>query len=170
MKCQILKESRGRIRVHLCRNHMTLAQADLLEYYLKSVSGVRSVQVFDRTGDAIVVYTGERSDIIRAFSSFSYEKAEALDLVPEHTPRALNREFEDKLVGSVMNRAFTKLFLPLPVRSVLAVWKAVPYVSSAVDLSFSDSSIIFTMRSYRPPPLTFSTAITQSPSSTTVPA
>ena len=136
MKCQILKESRGRIRVHLCRNHMTLFQADLLEYYLKSVSGVRSVQVFDRTGDAIVVYTGERSDIIRAFSSFSYEKAEALDLVPEHTPRALNREFEDKLVGSVMNRAFTKLFLPLPVRSVLAVWKAVPYVSAGLKALF----------------------------------
>ena len=136
MKCQILKESRGRIRVHLCRNHMTLAQADLLEYYLKSVSGVRSVQVFDRTGDAIVVYTGERSDIIRAFSSFSYEKAEALDLVPEHTPRALNREFEDKLVGSVMGRAFTKLFLPLPVRSVLAVWKAVPYVAAGLKALF----------------------------------
>ena len=136
MKCQILKESRGRIRVHLCRNHMTLFQADLLEYYLKSLSGVRSVQVFDRTGDAIVVYTGERSDIIRAFSSFSYEKAEALDLVPEHTPRALNREFEDKLVGSVMNRAFTKLFLPLPVRSVLAVWKAVPYVSAGLKALF----------------------------------
>ena len=136
MKCQILKESRGRIRVHLCRNHMTLAQADLLEYYLKSVSGVRSVQVFDRTGDAIVVYTGERSDIIRAFSSFSYEKAEALDLVPEHTPRALNREFEDKLVGSVMNRAFTKLFLPLPVRSVLAVWRAIPYVAAGLKALF----------------------------------
>ena len=136
MKCQILKESRGRIRVHLCRNHMTLAQADLLEYYLKSVSGVRSVQVFDRTGDAIVVYTGERSDILRAFSSFSYEKAEALDLVPEHTPRALNREFEDKLVGSVMGRVFTKLFLPLPVRSVLAAWRAVPYVSAGLKALF----------------------------------
>ena len=136
MKCQILKESRGRIRVHLCRSHMTLAQADLLEYYLKSVSGVRSVQVFDRTGDAIVVYTGERSDIIRAFSSFSYEKAEALDLVPEHTPRALNREFEDKLVGSVMGRVFTKLFLPLPVRSVLAAWRAMPYVAAGLKALF----------------------------------
>ena len=136
MKCQILKESRGRIRVHLCRNRMTLAQADLLEDYLKSVSGVRSVQVFDRTGDAIVVYTGERSDIIRAFSSFSYEKAEALDLVPEHTPRALNREFEDKLVGSVMGRVFTKLFLPLPVRSVLAAWRAVPYVAAGLKALF----------------------------------
>ena len=61
-----------------------------------------------------MVYTGARNDILRAFSSFSYEKAQALDLVPEHTPRALNREFEDKLVGSVMNRAFTKLFLPCP--------------------------------------------------------
>ena len=136
MKCQILKESRGRIRVHLCRNHMTLAQADLLEYYLKSVSGVRSVQVFDRTGDAIVVYTGARNDILRAFSSFSYEKAQALDLVPEHTPRALNREFEDKLVGSVMNRAFTKLFLPLPVRSVLAAWRAIPYVAAGLKALF----------------------------------
>ena len=43
-------------------------------------------------------------------------------------------------------------------------------LSSAVDLSFSDSSIMRTMRSYRPPPSAFSTETTHSPSSMTVPA
>ena len=49
MKCQILHESRGRMRVHLACAHMTLHQADVLEYYLKNIAGVLDVKVFDRT-------------------------------------------------------------------------------------------------------------------------
>ena len=56
MKCKILHESAGRIRVHLNCRRMTLHQADVLEYYLRNVDGVREVSVFDRTQDAVIVY------------------------------------------------------------------------------------------------------------------
>ena len=55
MKCTILHDTAGRLRVHLCCERMTLRQADVLEYYLLAVDGVRSVKVYDRTRDAVVV-------------------------------------------------------------------------------------------------------------------
>ena len=56
MKCKILHETTGRLRVHLCCGRMSLSQADVLEYYLLAVDGVRSVKVYDRTQDAVVLY------------------------------------------------------------------------------------------------------------------
>lgn len=61
MKCQILHESRGRMRVHLACAHMTLHQADVLEYYLKNIAGVLDVKVFDRTCDAVVSFQENRT-------------------------------------------------------------------------------------------------------------
>ena len=84
MKCTILHDTAGRLRVHLCCKRMTLRQADVLEYYLLAVDGVRSVKVYDRTRDAVVVYDAERECMIRALARFSFEKAEKLDLAPEH--------------------------------------------------------------------------------------
>lgn len=49
MKCRILHETKGRLRVHLCIGRMTLRQADLLEYSMRAVDGVASVKVYDRT-------------------------------------------------------------------------------------------------------------------------
>ncbi len=132
MKCSLLHESRGRIRVHMCVKKMSLRQADLAEYYLKSIDGVGDVKVYDRTCDAVINYTGVREALIAALASFSFEQAEKLELVPEHTSRALNREFEDKLVGAVMRRAASKLFLPMPVRSVIAVFRSFKYIKAGV--------------------------------------
>ena len=128
MKCNILHESAGRLRVHLYCGYMTLHQADVLEYYLRSISGVTEVKVYDRTQDAVVLYAGRRGDVIAALAAFSFPKAEAMELVPEHTSRALNREFEDKLVMTVMRRCISKLFLPFPITSALAVIRSVKYI------------------------------------------
>ena len=128
MKCTILHESPGRLRVHLQCPAMTLHQADVLEYYLRSVAGVSDVKVYDRTRDAVILYTSGRGGVIAALASFSFPKAEALALVPEHTPRALNREFEDKLAVTVMRRCISRLFLPAPVTTALAVIRSVRYI------------------------------------------
>ena len=50
MKCKILHEARGHMRVHLVCGRMTLKEADILEYYLRAVDGVKEVKVYDRTG------------------------------------------------------------------------------------------------------------------------
>ena len=132
MKCTILHDTAGRLRVHLCCKRMTLRQADVLEYYLLAVDGVRSVKVYDRTRDAVVVYDAERECMIRALARFSFEKAEKLDLAPEHTSRTLNREFEDKLALTVMRRCASNLFLPAPVTSALAVIRSANYIKEGL--------------------------------------
>ena len=132
MKCTILHDTAGRLRIHLCCKRMTLRQADVLEYYLLAVDGVRSVKVYDRTRDAVVVYDAERERMIRALARFSFEKAEKLDLAPEHTSRTLNREFEDKLALTVMRRCASNLFLPAPVTSALAVIRSAKYIKEGL--------------------------------------
>ena len=133
MKCTILHESAGRLRVHLCCARMTLHQADVLEYYLRAQGGVRSVKVYDRTQDAVVLYDAERGSMLRALAGFSFAKAEAMELVPEHTSRALNREFEDKLAVTVMCRCISKLFLPAPVTAAIALARSVRYLREGLS-------------------------------------
>ena len=133
MKCSILHESSGRMRVHLYCGRMSLHQADVLEYYLKNEASVLAVSVYDRTQDAVIRYGGSRADIIKALSRFSFDLAEKAGLVPEHTARALNREFEDKLVMTVCRRTLSKLFLPVPVMAAIAVCKSIKYIREGLS-------------------------------------
>ena len=133
MKCTILHDLPGRLRVHLCCGRMTLSQADVLEYYLRAQDGVQEVRVYDRTQDAVVLYDAERGSVLRALAVFSFAKAEAMELVPEHTSRALNREFEDKLAVAVMRRCISKLFLPAPITTALAVFRSVKYIREGLS-------------------------------------
>ena len=133
MKCTILHDLPGRLRVHLCCGRMTVSQADVLEYYLRAQDGVQEVRVYDRTQDAVVLYDAERGSILRALAVFSFAKAEAMELVPEHTSRALNREFEDKLAVAVMRRCISKLFLPAPITTALALLRSVKYIREGLS-------------------------------------
>ena len=133
MKCKILHESAGRIRVHLNCRRMTLHQADVLEYYLRNVDGVREVSVFDRTQDAVIVYRADRDALVHALAAFSFDKAETMDLVPDHTTRKLNREFEDKLSWTVIRRVISKLFFPLPVITALAIYHSIKYIREGLS-------------------------------------
>lgn len=128
MKCKILHESNGRIRIHMCINRMSLRQADVAEAFLKQINGVYDVRVYDRTCDAIITYRCRRSDVINALAHFSFERAEQLNIVPEHSSRELNRAFEDKLVFHVIKHYSTKLFLPLPFRAAIAIFNSVHYI------------------------------------------
>ena len=132
MKCKIIHESGGRMRVHLNCVRMSLRQADVLEFYLKNVSGVTAVAVYDRTQDAVIRYGGSRAVVVQALARFSFDRAEAMDLVPEHTSRALNREFEDKLAMTVCCRVISKLFLPVPVTSAIALVRSVKYIKEGL--------------------------------------
>ena len=104
MKFTILHESRGRMRIHLALGRMTMDQADAAEVYIKNILCVRDAAVYDRTCDAVIHYTGDRKEVINALSRASFEKLTAEALIPEHSARQLNREFEDKLVGSFLKR------------------------------------------------------------------
>ena len=65
MKCTILHETRGRMRVRTMQGAMSLRQADILEAYLRKIQGVTKATVYDRTGDAVICYDAPRTAIIQ---------------------------------------------------------------------------------------------------------
>ena len=129
MKFVIKHEIRGRLRFHLFQKRMTIRQADMLQYYLTALPGVKSAKVYELTADAAVVYEGDREAIIRAVRHFSYEDEGTAGLVPVNSGRALNAEYKSRLVGKILLRAFTKLFLPAGIRAAYNSLQAVRYLA-----------------------------------------
>ncbi len=111
---------------------MSMHQADILEYYLRAKPFVKTVKVFDRTGDAVICYKGKRQSVIKALARFSYEDKTAIALVPEHTGRELDREFEDKLIKAVAMRYVRNLLLPAPLQFAMSIFYALRYVREAL--------------------------------------
>ena len=128
MNATILHESRGRIRFQLQQKRMTLAQADLLEAWLQGKSWTRQVTVHERTRAVILYYEGDRQRVLNAIRQFSWQKAEQTVSVPAHSSRALNREFEEKLVGKILCKAASTLFLPPPLRIARILWHMIPFI------------------------------------------
>ncbi len=102
MKFTIKHENRSRMRIRAAQRKMTYEQADLLEYYLMSLDGVKNVRVHERTCDAEFTYQGNRSEIIHALQIFHYDEVKAPEGLVEHSVRPLNAEFTDKLFHRVL--------------------------------------------------------------------
>ncbi len=132
MKFKIVHESRGRIRVQVIQNRMTLAQADLLEAYLCAWPAAQQVTVHERTCCAIVRYEGNRQELLTFLSRFSYTSTEIAKLAPTHTGRALNREYQEKLVIKIVSKAMRSAFLPAPLATAYTLYRSVPYLVKGV--------------------------------------
>lgn len=133
MKCRIMHESEGRLRIRAIKSRMTLREADILEYYLRAVPGVSDVKVYDRTCDAVIIYGADRNVVVKALADFSFKDPQAEELVPDHTSRELNREFQDKLFFCIAKRVINKLIIPLPLRNIMALIRSVKYIRSGIE-------------------------------------
>ena len=128
MHATILHECRGRIRLRLKQKSMTLRQADLLEEWLSGRPWALRAAVHERTRCVILYYSGPRSEMLADLRRFSWREAEQTVTLPAHSSRALNREFEEKLVGKVLVKAASALFLPVPLKIARTVWHMIPFV------------------------------------------
>ena len=132
MKFVVKHEIKGRIRVHFCQKRMTFEEADTLQYYLDSQEIITSSKVQERTQDATICYTGEKSAVIALLRSFQYEKVDVPDVYRQNSGRETNREYWDKLVTKVVVHYGNKLFLPMPIRTVITGVKSVKYIYQGI--------------------------------------
>ncbi len=132
MKFVVKHEIKGRIRVHFCQKRMTFEEADTLQYYLNSQEMITSSKVQERTQDATICYTGDRAAVIALLRSFHYEKVDVPDVYRQNSGRATNREYWDKLVTKVVVHYGNKLFLPMPVRTVITGVKSIKYIYQGI--------------------------------------
>ena len=132
MKCQILHETKNRMRVHFCKENMTIEEADKADAYLKSISGIDDVTVYERTGDLIIYYSFDRNELIEILAHFSFENDEVKNIEIVGTARLVQREYEEKLIMTIALRYFRKIFYPLPLRIALAYIKSIKYILKAL--------------------------------------
>ena len=128
MRATIEHESRGRMRLRLRQKNMTLRQADLLEAWLKGQSWAKDAVVHERTRCVILTYAGDRATVLSAIGSFTWTEAEETVTLPGHSTRALNREFQEKLVGKVLMKGASALFFPTPLRVARVIWHMIPFL------------------------------------------
>ena len=132
MKCTILHEGRGRMRVHVCNVRMTLHRADVLEAYLNHHDAIEKATVYERTGDVVLYYRGRRADAVQALSRYKFDQPKLDALVTTADSRKLNQEYQEKMCDLVAGHFFRKLFLPAPIRAAYTVWRSIAFVWKGV--------------------------------------
>ena len=133
MKCTILHESRGRMRVHVCAVRMTLHRADVLEAYLNHHDAIEHATVYERTGDVVILYSGSRAAAVAALSGYRFDVAEYDALVTSADSRKINQEYQGKMFDLVAGRIFRSLFLPVPLATAYTVFRSLGFVWKGVQ-------------------------------------
>lgn len=133
MKFYIKHESRGRIRIHLAQKRMSSVQAETLLYYLQNQNQVSFAKVYDRTGDAVICYEGERAAVIRMIQLFHYEEVELPTGLLESSGRALNNEYQEKLISKVIYHFGRKWLLPAPICAIYTTVVSVKYIWKGIQ-------------------------------------
>ena len=132
MKCTILHEGKGRMRVHVEKVRMTLHRADVLEAYLNHNDAIVHAAVYERTGDVVITYTGRRSAAVAVLAGYKFDVPENDALVTSADSRRLNREYQDKMFNLVAGRALRKLFLPAPIAAAYTVFRSIGFIWKGV--------------------------------------
>lgn len=133
MRFFIRHETRGRIRIHLDQKRMSYEQADTLAYYLENLNGVVTAKVYERTCDAVVCYQGSRAEIISGIRAFHYQDVEVPSQVLQSSGRALNSEYQEKLISKVICHYGRKLFLPYPLNAIYTTATSLKYIWKGID-------------------------------------
>lgn len=128
MKFVIKHEIRGRLRVHFVYKNMTFRQADILQYYLMGRENIISSQIFNRTNDAVICYSGDRQAVLDMLKRFSYEKVDVPEQYLENSGRQLNEYYKEKLINKIFMRYACRVVLPMPVKIALTSYSAFKYV------------------------------------------
>lgn len=128
MRFRIMHEIKGRMRIHVSQKRMSYEEADTLQYYLESQDNILSAKVYERNQDVAICYQGSREQVVALLQRFQYEKVQVPDTVLANSGREMNREYWDKLVGSIVRRMASKCFLPYSVRAVITTVKSVKYI------------------------------------------
>ena len=122
------------MRVHFLGSTMTYRQADTLLYYLENKSEVISAKVYERTGDAVIRYKGNRRRILEMLRSFCYDKVVVPNEVLETSGRALNAAYQEKIINKILFRWMRKWFLPYPMTALYTAAMSVKYIYQGLKI------------------------------------
>ncbi len=127
MRYSVKHEGPGSLHIDLARTCLTDQEADILYYALMERRNVLKVTIYPRSGEAVIRYRREREELLDFLDNLSLRDTEAVKL-PGVSARKTNEEYKEKIITMLLRRGLKKLLLPAPVRAVLTVRRAVPFI------------------------------------------
>lgn len=119
------------MRLRCIQYRMSVEQADTLEAWVTALPGVERVVVHERLCTITVQYRCSREQLCERLSDFSYEAARSQTTILSHNRRAINREYKEKLVFQTLRHGLSRLFLPIPLRTLVHTCLSVPRLRRA---------------------------------------
>ena len=128
MNFTIRHELKTRLRVHFPMKRLNFREADILEYYLLNCPEIREAHVYERTADAVIVFTCGRERAIALLLGFSFETADVPESVLENSGREAAAMYRERIITTVIWHFAKKLLLPRPIRLIWDGIKAVGFI------------------------------------------
>lgn len=125
---RLIQRTPNRFHLDLMQRRLSETEADALYYSLIDLPGIENVKVYQRSAQLTVRYVGVESAILDYISDMDLSDPTLLDNVPTVSARATNEMYKNKILDKVMLRVGKWLFLPLPVRTAVTIYQAVPFV------------------------------------------
>ncbi|WP_026505951.1 heavy metal translocating P-type ATPase [Butyrivibrio sp. NC3005] len=141
MKIVIKHEISGRIRFSMPKRRFSFEEADRLQYYLLSLDGVEKATVYERSADAVVVFKGNRDELLSKICEFNSESEEIKALVPEGSSRMLMASYKEKLISKIILHYGCRFVLPSPIRRVKAFVMATKFVYKGLACLFKSKKL-----------------------------
>ena len=133
MNFTILHELEGRMRLKAhVYGKMTTHEADLLQYYLIQNQNIKNVIVHERTASVTIYYKLDRQNVIDTLLSFHFDDEKNEELVPEHTGRELNNQYEEKLFFMLCCRGIRQFLMPKPVQLLVTTVRMFKYLIKGI--------------------------------------
>ncbi len=132
MRCKIVHETNGRIRLRVGQHAFTQEEGTALAHYLRSQPGVIDAQTRAANGSVLVTYEkGYRNAILATIEELSLEDIPSGADASAPDMGALTNKFQIDL-GCAVAWHMAKKLLPPQVRAGLTIAGAVPFVKEAI--------------------------------------
>ncbi len=128
MKYKIRHDANKRLRVHLPMKRMTFREADTLDYYLRGFGEITFVKVYERTADAVIVYSCDRDRAAKILRDFSFDTVNVPERVFETSGREVSALYRDRIVTSIVLHYGKRLLIPFAIRKYLIIFRMIKYL------------------------------------------
>lgn len=132
MEFYMKHEFGDRMRIHINQPRMSCEQADTLLYFLQNQESIVSAKVYERTCDAVIIYKGQRSEMIELLKKFRYENTKVPAGVIENSGRGLNGFYQERMLQKIALHYAVKCFLPYPLKACYTVFNAIGYLKEGI--------------------------------------
>lgn len=127
MKFKIVAESKGRIRIQILQNRLTIHQADVLENRLQRLDCVIKATVHELTCCAIITYKGPRKLLIDQIKAVTWDFncTETQEII---SSRGMNRHYQEQLAVMFIKKAVRTFILPKSLGQIYVLYRSVPFI------------------------------------------